>query len=174
MHCSGLCMFFRQDLRRRFPAKQWLDVLSKADLLADVCRPRLPATGHRTDVDDSCSSATASRDLHVLHQLEGQLGTSPALGDAGAHRASRSLSSSNSDTLHAPVSSADTAASSGINAKQSGWDTADASGSASAAEVAGQLPGAMWVSSITQDGLGQLKRAVVAMLAPESLARTNA
>lgn len=128
----------RQDLRQRFPAKPWLDVFSKADLLDSVFGA---AYGGGRAPAESAIYATADvqslTDMHV--QLDGQVADLRANASANAFP----------DQDHAAAHR---------NYQAGSARTLDA------VAVAVALPTAKRVSSMTESGLQALMDAVMLML----------
>ena len=145
----------RQDLKQAFPAKPWLDVFTKADLLGE-----LQAWG----AEGRKSSALGSEHEELAESLapagvsgsDGQPGSSTAPGlqqepeQNGASQAP-SIAVSHSDCKH------------DMKSRFKWGDRADRD-EEKALEVAKALPHAVWVSSLTESGLDNLKVSVLQIL----------
>ena len=176
----------RQDLKRAFPAKPWLDVFTKADLLEELkqqvalAQARERCDAQQPHLDNSLASAPADeRDtttdgpsssqgpsLLKAAQIEA---AAPSSGNSAGGKSSQSHSMGSvsdtdqqqhpSDAAGSPFGSKD-----GQRTRFKWGDRAD-NNIEKALEVALALPQALWVSSLTEHGLDDLKSSVLQLLA---------
>ena len=175
----------RAELRATFAEKPWVDVFTKQDLLQPVRR----AAGARKDIlgcegvsapgdapGQTCSSA-GSDDARERRSTHAAAGTSAA-GAGGAEEVFSGAAADSADMRHGggPVMSrhaepvsvelepAQVDAQRGAVGRSFSWNGRTEGGLQTALEVAQALPEAAWVSSVTQEGMLDLKAAVLHML----------
>lgn len=174
----------RQDLKQAFPANPWLDVFTKADLLEELqqqvavdradsvqCaqQPHLDSSlsadkSHMVEVE--LSSSNGSKASSLVHAANDG-GANGSAGSDGPQ--SNSIgSASNAQQQQNPSEAGDTPSGStqGQRIRFKWGDRAD-NNTEKALEVARALPQALWVSSLTQSGLDDLKVSVLQLLAQQ-------
>lgn len=179
----------RRDLRQAFPASPWLDVFTKADLLADL---------QHQMAQEQEQLAQHAQEPHFFDSLASASADERHIGGDGSSGSSSSSSEASSLPQSAPRDADDASAGSGGSQAHSLGTTPDAeqqqnpseageglSGSRQgqrtrfkwgdradnntekALEVARALPQAIWVSSLTEFGLSDLKGSVLQLLAKD-------
>ena len=149
----------RQDLKQAFPAKPWLDVFTKADLLGD-----LQARG----VEDRKGSALGSQHEELAESLA-PVGVSGLHGQPGIASGPQQDPEQNGASQAPSITVSAVSEGSHSNGKHETrprfkWgDRADRD-EEKALEVAKALPHAVWVSSLTESGLDNLKVSVLQIL----------
>ena len=179
----------RQDLKMAFPAKPWLDVFTKADLLEELQqqvalkRAEAGQGAQQPHLDISLASASAEEGPSIGDAPGGTSSTrAPAAqqpghmddadasggGSAGSTSPPRDAMGSNSNDRqqqHPSEAGGDPSGSrQGPRIRFKWGDRAD-NNTEKALEVAHALPEAIWVSSLTQSGLDDLKGSVLQLLA---------
>jgi hypothetical protein len=186
--CAGECgtsvatqWAIRAELRAKFAQKPWLDVFTKQDLLqavrsaaagthSDGTSTAEPAAGREAlSGDDAHASSAASDSGGVVHgssaasasgagpttELQGE---SYLRGQEGGPMHEHAASSSE---LHA---GADEGASAREAGRSFSWGQRIEGGLQTPVQVAQALPHAIWVSSVTDEGMDDLKASVLQML----------
>ena len=171
----------RAELRARFEDKAWLDVFTKQDLLQDVQQSAAAASRGGGDPSSLAGARSPPGPLHARGSSEGQDATQSSNGDASVLRQQHQQpvmgSREGEGTQQASTAAHEAASTSskqetiGVGsegASASGrsfsWGDRTEGGLQTALEVAHALPGAVWVSSVTDDGMADLKAAVLQML----------
>lgn len=179
----------RADLKSLFPAKAWLDVFTKADLLADLqeqvaldrAAPVL-GSGQHSDLDSLSALAApavgagAGKEQHVSNGLPLEHQSSPIAGDS-LHSSgtlsresteAQSVSDDSAGRQQISVEQADrsTQSEQGQRPRFKWGDRADVD-KEKALEVARALPEAVWVSSLSEIGLDTLKESVLQLLSQD-------
>lgn len=151
----------RQDLRQAFPAKPWLDVFTKADLLGEL---------QACEVEDRKGSAHGSQREELAESLA-PVGVSASHGQASTSivPGPQQEPEQNGASQAQSISVSAVSEGSHSNGKHETrprfkWgDRADRD-EEKALEVAKALPRAVWVSSLTESGLDNLKVSVLQTL----------
>ena len=178
----------RQDLKEAFPAKPWLDVFTKADLLEELQQQvalkqaeirqgaqqphlddSLAASAEETHMTrDGLSSRSSSEAPSLPHPVEMDGTDASGTGSAGSEIQPSDTIGSISDTQQQQHPSE---AGGGLSGSRQGprirfkWGDRADNNTEKALEVAHALPKAIWVSSLTQSGLDDLKGSVLQLLA---------
>ena len=182
----------RGDLRQAFPASPWLDVFTKADLLTDLQRQvaqeqaqlaQRAQEPHSVDSlasavaderhigRDGSSSSSSSNNAPSLTQVaQGEANGASSNGSAGSGGPqAHSLGTTHDAEQQQHPSRAGESLSGSRQGQRTRFkwgDRAD-NNTEKALEVARALPQAIWVSSLTECGLGDLKGAVLQLLAKD-------
>ena len=180
----------RARLKQQFPDKPWLDVFTKADLLGDL-RERAalerPSVGRLTGETaalpasaDPAAEVGAGREQHDRDGASFLQKTSQGPDDEGSSARSldklgaevQSMSSSSDLQQHYLTDGARTLSKSG-DTQRAGftWGDRAETDEEKALEVASALPQAVWVSSLTEIGLDDLKGLVLQMLSTADVTR---
>lgn len=181
----------RARLKQQFPDKPWLDVFTKADLLGDL---RERAALERASVErltgeaaalpasaDPAAEVGAGREQHDRNGASFLRKASQGVGDEGSSAKNldemgaevQSMSSSSDlQQQHLSETGAGTLSKSG-DTQRAGftWGDRAETDEEKALEVAIALPQAVWVSSLTEIGLDDLKGLVLQMLASADVTR---
>ena len=172
----------RAELRAKFAHKAWLDVFTKQDLLQGVQQSAAAAgCGGGSHIVTACSLPEG---VHASMRSKGQEAIFARNGDASGsdtqqqqptmtEREDGSMqqqASSNAASEHASSSSsrqegvADGNGAASASGRSFSWSDRTDGGLQTALQVAHALPGAVWVSSVTDDGMADLKACVLQML----------
>ncbi|BDA42683.1 probable nucleolar GTP-binding protein 1 [Coccomyxa sp. Obi] len=161
----------RADLRARFPDKPWLDVLTKQDLLQDVhaqtqaAREQAVRGGAADNEHQHANSAAsqqteASQDPGSMHAR--LVSSSDDMRAEGEGDAEDTVVTRRPTEMRDHGSEASPKNETAAPAKFS-WGDEGKSGF-KASDIAAALPQAIWVSSVTESGLDELRQAVLQML----------
>ncbi len=182
----------RADLKQAFPGKPWLDVFTKADLLEELQqqvvleRAVLGQDAKQPVLDNSPGSASADKS-HMVGDGLGSSNGSEASSDAHAAQRDAAIGGAegraDSESLQSDsIGSASDAQQQQQDSSEGGdtpsgsregqrtrfkWGERADNNTEKALEVARALPQALWVSSLTQSGLDDLKVSVLQLLAEQ-------
>ncbi|EIE24639.1 P-loop containing nucleoside triphosphate hydrolase protein [Coccomyxa subellipsoidea C-169] len=143
----------RADLRARFPNKPWLDVFTKQDLLQDVHAQAQGAAATEQPQTLGATGSAVDSDAGAGNELleEGE-GGSQVVADLESHERVRNADREASSLMEASETAA-----------KFSWNDRGKQG-LDAPTIAAALSQAIWVSSVTESGLDDLRSAVLRML----------
>ncbi|KAK9909858.1 hypothetical protein WJX75_008488 [Coccomyxa subellipsoidea] len=163
----------RTDLRARFPHKPWLDVFTKVDLLQDV-RAQAQAAAEQAQRNGATPAALEDGVRSVSEQTELSQGSDGSVSSShDMHREGEGSSvvlaevESSGGNLRVCDSEASTLSSPPAPPAKFSWNDRGKQGH-EAPDIAAALPHAIWVSSLTEEGLDDLRSAVLKMLQDQS------
>ena len=189
----------RCELKRRFPAKAWLDVFSKADMLHTVrAAGAAGAAMHGATVSSKAGAGGAGMQEATMSSKAGAGGAGmqeatwssnagagasasnpPELNGAGAstsHPQELGLAGTGGRglTQGPPRGEGNEGSGSGLESGLASLGFADTPGGLAAdtpGGLAAALPGAVWVSSLTRHGIPQLQQAIITLLQQQARSR---
>jgi nucleolar GTP-binding protein len=160
----------RADLRARFMGKPWLDVFTKQDLLQGV-QAEAATLAIARDADTPTPSLGEATEAHMsLEESQRPPAYEPGVSVRDIEEAS-SLETSPAEVRgSAPPSDRETglglqaSRSSSVSGRDFSWQDRTTSEVQTALQVALALPEALWVSSVTEEGVEDLQAAVLQLL----------
>ena len=155
----------RQEVKERYPEKFWVDVFSKADLLEEVLGGSVEQQqGHGQKQQEQEQEEQRQQQQHGVQvqgqQHEGSLGNSGSEEQTGSYQGEGEVGSGSNGSSRTGVEKEEvigTAAAAGLSVELH-------IEAETPAAVAAALPKAVKVSSLTEEGMDELKIALMKML----------